>query len=94
MADTVAVGEGGARVILTDHFLERAHERVNATFVDIPNEKILKASRRYPYQKCRALLDDLYWIVFKYEKARNQVVFLTLMPKSFILPEPSIWVML
>jgi len=90
----VAVGEDGARIVLTDHFLARAHERVSASFVDIPNEKIFRASRRYPYQKCRALLDDLYWIVFKYEKARNQVVFLTLMPKSYILPEPSIWLLL
>ena len=94
MADTVAIGEKGARAVLTDHFLARARERVDAEFIDIPNERIYRVAQRYPHQKCRALLDDRYWIVFKYEKQRDQVVFLTLMPKSFILPEPSIWVLL
>ena len=92
MAETVNIGEDGTRVVLTDHFLERARERVQADYIDIPNKRIYWAARRYPNRKCRALLDDLYWIVFKYERARRQVVYLTLMPKNFILPEPSIWV--
>lgn len=94
MAQTVSVGENGARVVLTDHFLDRARERVSAEFIDIPNDRVYRAARRYPNRKCRALVDDRYWIVFKFEQARRQVVYLTLMPKDFILPEPSIWVAL
>jgi hypothetical protein len=91
MAD-VYQGEG-YRAVLTDHFLQRVRERVRVGF-RIPYDKIFNAVRRYPERKCRALLNSRYWIVCKYEQHRNQVVFLTLMPKSFILPEPSIWVLI
>lgn len=94
MADYVAVGESGARVVLTEHFLERARERVRQECLDIPDGKLLRAGRKYPEQKCRALLEGQYWIIFKYERLRNQLVYLTLMPKNFVLPEPSIWIAL
>ena len=83
----------GYRAVLTDHFLKRVRERVRVGF-RIPYDKIYDAVRRFPDRKCRALLSDRYWIVCKFEPQREQVVFLTLMPKTFILPEPSVWVLI
>jgi len=83
----------GYRAVLTDHFLGRMRGRVREG-IRIPYDKIYNAVKRWPERKCRALISDRYWVLCKYEPKRNQVVFLTLMPKSFILPEPSIWVLI
>lgn len=90
MADTYK-GDG-YQAVLTDHFLERMKERVREG-TKIPYDRIFRAIRRWPERKCRALLNNKYWVICKYEPAHDRVVFLTLMPKSFILPEPSIWVL-
>ena len=62
--------------------------------VTIPYERIYKAVKRFAGRKCRALLQGKYWVLVKYERRQNQLVFLTLMPKDYILPEPSIWVLI
>ena len=82
--------------ILTTHFMERLRQNRGRyhTGLRIPYEKIMKQARRYPNRKCRALLNDQYWIHFKYEPHQEAVVFLSLLPKWFILPEPSNWVAL
>jgi hypothetical protein len=94
VAETVSVDPRGGRVVLTDHFMRRARERVGEEFIDIPNTRIFRAAQKYPDRKCRVLLEDRYWLFFKYERRRHQVIYLTLMPRSYLLPEPSIWVLL
>lgn len=94
MAETISVSSCGGRVVLTDHFLRRARERIQREYIDIPNERIFQAAQRYPNRKCRTLLDGSYWLFFKYERWRHQVIYLTLMPNNYIIPEPSIWVLL
>lgn len=82
--------------VLTDHFLERVRQNRGRykTGFRIPYTKILKAAQRFPNRKCRALLNDQYWIHFKYEPHQKAVVFLSLLPKWYVLPEPSCWVAL
>lgn len=92
MADIIKFGQSGTKLIFTEHFLGRAQQRVKAQFLDIPEDRIYRAARRFPNKKCRALIDDLYWIVFKYEPGLRQCVFLTLVPRHYVLPSPSIWV--
>ena len=94
MADTYR--GNGYDAILTDHFLERLQQnRARSTGgFTIPYDKIAKAAKRYPKRKCRALLGDQYWVHFIYEPPQNAVVFMSLLPKWYILPEPSIWVAL
>lgn len=94
MADTYQ-GDG-YDAILTDHFLARLAQN-RGGFVGgfkIPYDKIYKAVKHYPGRKCRALLGNQYWIHVVYEPAQNAVVFMSLLPKWYILPEPSIWVAL
>ena len=83
-------GDGYAAV-LTGHFLQRRAARA-AQGVCVPFDRIFRAVRRFPYRDCRALLQDRFWVVVKYEKRRNRVIFKTLMPKDYILPAPSVWV--
>jgi hypothetical protein len=86
----------GYNAVLTDHFQERVLQN-RGKFKNgfkIPYDKIYRAARRSPNRKCRALLNDQYWIHFIYEPEQNAVVFLSLLPKWYILPEPSNWVSL
>lgn len=82
--------------VLTDHFLERVRQNRGKfkTGFKIPYNKIITAAKRFPKRKCRALLNNQYWIHFVYEPGQNAVVFMSLLPRWFILPEPSCWVAL
>jgi hypothetical protein len=82
--------------ILTDHFARRIRQNRGGfkTGLKIPYKQIIRAAKRFPNRKCRALLNNQYWVHFIFEPRQNAVVFMSLLPKWYILPEPSIWVAL